>query len=58
MSVAEAEQLVKALLVTIEQARPMCPEREGGGAHEFTADLEYDSTGKTVNCEHCGEVLT
>lgn len=38
-----------AVLVTV------CPERADGGPHEYTADLEYDSTGQTINCEHCGE---
>ncbi len=26
-----------------------------GGKHEFTPDLEYDPTGKTINCKYCGE---
>ena len=26
-----------------------------GGLCEFTPDLEYDSTGETVNCSKCGE---
>lgn len=34
---------------------PLCPERRDGGTHEYTADLEYDITGQTVNCEYCGE---
>jgi len=25
------------------------------GEHNFTPDIEYDITGKTVNCEYCGE---
>lgn len=36
------------------QAQP-CPERCDGGPHEFTPDIEYDQTGQTINCEHCGE---
>lgn len=28
-----------------------CPE---GGLCEFTADLEYDPSGQTINCEKCG----
>ncbi len=27
------------------------------GAHVFTVDLEYDPTGRTINCEHCGELF-
>lgn len=34
---------------------PPCPERADGGPHEFTPDIEYDASGETVNCEHCGE---
>lgn len=26
------------------------------GKHSYTPDLEYDSTGKTKNCEYCGEL--
>jgi hypothetical protein len=25
------------------------------GKHQFAPDLEYDSTGETINCEYCGE---
>ncbi len=31
-----------------------CPERKDGGPHEFERDYEYDSTGETINCVHCG----
>lgn len=24
------------------------------GRHDFSQDMEYDSTGMTWNCEHCG----
>jgi hypothetical protein len=27
------------------------------GKHHFICDLEYDSTGNTINCEHCGEPM-
>lgn len=30
-----------------------CPDSPNG-QHQFSADLEYDSTGQTINCEHCG----
>lgn len=26
------------------------------GRHSYTADHEYDPTGKTINCEHCGHL--
>ena len=26
------------------------------GKHSFTPDYEYDSSGKTINCEYCGEL--
>ena len=32
-----------------------CSENPSGGPHSFTADVEYDSTGQTINCEFCGE---
>ena len=32
-----------------------CPERGDGEPHEYTPDIEYDATGKTVNCMFCGE---
>ena len=35
-------------------AAETCPENNGG-PHNFTPDIEYDSTGETVNCEFCGE---
>lgn len=28
------------------------------GEHEFTPDLEYDPTGETINCLHCGKGAT
>jgi hypothetical protein len=28
---------------------------ETGRPHNYTADLEYDATGQTINCEDCGE---
>lgn len=31
-----------------------CPDSPDG-KHNFTVDMEYDSTGQTVTCEHCGE---
>lgn len=48
-----------AVPVITDKGRAMvvdaCPERANGGPHVYTADIEYDSTGKTVNCEFCGE---
>lgn len=56
---AKAEQLAA-------EVAPDCPEYEESqpayescpdsptGEHEFSVDVEYDSTGQTVNCEHCG----
>lgn len=35
-------------------ATETCPENPGG-PHSFTPDLEYDSTGQTINCALCGE---
>lgn len=32
-----------------------CPDSEDG-KHEYTPDEEYDSTGLTWNCCHCGEL--
>ena len=34
-------------------ARAKCSESPTG-EHNFCADLEYDDSGNTVNCEHCG----
>lgn len=39
-----------------EQHPTTCPDRPDGGPHEYTADLEYDHTGNTINCEHCGDL--
>lgn len=30
-----------------------CPDSPTG-RHEFEVDIEYDHTGKTINCVHCG----
>lgn len=32
-----------------------CPDSPDG-KHSFTPDLEYDSSGRTINCEYCGEL--
>ena len=31
-----------------------CPDSPDG-MHEFEPDLEYDQSGETINCVHCGE---
>jgi hypothetical protein len=33
---------------------PECEENPPTNKHEFTVDLEYDSTGDTKTCCHCG----
>jgi hypothetical protein len=33
-------------------------EESPNGRHKFNADLEYDPSGATINCEHCGDVQT
>jgi len=33
---------------------PEC-EHSPTGKHSFSPDIEYDESGKTINCEHCGE---
>lgn len=30
-------------------------EESPDGKHSFTPDFEYDSSGETINCEHCGQ---
>lgn len=35
--------------------RVECDESPNGN-HSYTADLEYDPTGNTENCEWCGEL--
>ena len=39
-----------------ERESRKCPESPDGGEHEFEADYEYDETGSTSNCIHCGEL--
>lgn len=40
--------------VFIFRRRKECDESPDG-QHDFKPDLEYDSTGETINCMHCGE---
>lgn len=35
-------------------SKKQCPDSPNG-QHDFAPDYEYDSSGRTINCQHCGE---